>query len=59
MPPHYNTELLFHQIWVDNTEGNHGKASHAADPPPGPILPQAEGGTLTVEHLYYLIHDLT
>ncbi|KAM7480920.1 hypothetical protein LguiB_000876 [Lonicera macranthoides] len=58
MPPHCNTELLLHQIGVDNTEGNYGEASHAAGPPPGPVLPQTEGGTLTLEHLYHLIHDL-
>ncbi|KAM7518733.1 hypothetical protein LguiB_017695 [Lonicera macranthoides] len=59
MPLHCNTKLLLHQTRVDNTEGNHGEASHAADPPLGPVLPQADGGTLTLEHIYHLIQDLT
>ncbi|KAM7461623.1 hypothetical protein LguiA_029744 [Lonicera macranthoides] len=59
MRPHCNTELLLHQIGVDNTEGNYDEAFHAAGPPPGPVLLQTEGSTLTLEHLYHLIHDLT
>ncbi|KAM7528761.1 hypothetical protein LguiB_032171 [Lonicera macranthoides] len=55
----HNTELSIDLSEVNNTEGNHDEAFRAADLPPGPIVPQTESGTLTLEHLYHIIQDLT